>query len=277
MMDSLPPSAPPLPPPPPSASAEPELLSAPYAFPHHRLWRRVSRPDGVPVVLVACGSFSPVTALHLQMFDMAERYVRRDTHFDVVGSYLSPVSDAYDKPSLAPARHRVAMCSLAADDAPSVMVDPWETLRCDDAGRPVYTRTVDTLRHFDHEINDVLGGVVGPDGSPGRARVVLLIGADVAMTMSDPALWSPPDLDVILGGYGAFIVERPTQTDIQKALEPLKHYDKIWVVSSFYNDVSSTKIRAQLQNGETVLDLPKPVYEYIKLHRLYQDASLDDQ
>lgn len=210
------------------------------------------------------------------MFEMTERYVQ-DTEFEVVGSYLSPVSDAYNKPSLARAHHRVAMCCLAVEDGTNIMVDPWETLRCNQAGEPVYTRTVDTLRHFDHEINDVLGGIHASDGSYKRARIVLLIGADVAMTMSDPKLWSPADLDVILGCYGAFIVERPTQTDIQKALEPLKHYDKIWVVNSFYNDVSSTKIRAQLQNRETVLDLPEMVYEYIKLHSLYQGSSLQGQ
>ncbi|KAM4062817.1 cytidylyltransferase-like domain-containing protein [Hirsutella rhossiliensis] len=267
----------PVPQQPPATQTPPaEPLSAPYTFPHHKLKRRVSSLDRVPVVLVACGSFSPITVLHLQMFEMTQRYVQ-DTAFQVVGSYLSPVSDAYNKPSLARAHHRVAMCSLAVEDGTGIMVDPWETLRCNQAGEPVYTRTVDTLRHFDHEINDVLGGIQALDGSHKRARIVLLIGADVAMTMSDPNLWSPSDLDVILGCYGAFIVERPTQTDIQKALEPLKHYDKIWVVSSFYNDVSSTKIRAQLQNRETVMDLPKLVYEYIKLHGLYQGSSLQGQ
>lgn len=34
-----------------------------YKFPLQNLKRRLTRPDKVPLVLVACGSFSPVTTL----------------------------------------------------------------------------------------------------------------------------------------------------------------------------------------------------------------------
>jgi len=149
------------------------------------------------------------------------------------------------------------------------MVDPWEAEQFNEDGMPVYTKTVDVLQHFDYEINEVHGGIQSPDGSYKKAQVVLLIGADVAMTMGDPNVWAPSDLDQILGLYGAFIVERPAQTNIEEALGPLKQYDKIWVVTSKYNDVSSTKIRAQLRSGESVVDLPKKVIEYIRTHDLY--------
>ena len=33
---------------------------------------------------------------------------------DVLGAYISPVNDAYWKAALAPGRHRVHMCQLAA-------------------------------------------------------------------------------------------------------------------------------------------------------------------
>jgi nicotinamide mononucleotide adenylyltransferase len=214
------------------------------------------------------------------MFQMTQR-ATENTEFEVVGKYLSPVSDAYGKTSLVPAFHRIAMCTLAAEDEckSRIMIDPWETLRHDEEGEPIYTRTADVLRHFDYEINDVLGGVRASDGTALRVRIVLLIGADVAMTMGDPKVWAPSDLDVLLGYYGAFIVERPTQTDIHKAIEPLKKYHKnIWVVESYYNDVSSSKIRAQLQNGESVLDdLPRTVHEYIKVHQLYQAKATNGQ
>lgn len=258
-----------------SLTPPPEPISAPatYTFPQHKLNRRMARGSKIPVVLVACGSFSPITKLHLAMFQMSQRSVE-GTEFEVVGKYLSPVSDAYGKASLVPACDRIAMCTVAAEEEckSRIMVDPWETLRHDCKGRPVYTRTVDVLRHFDHEINDILGGVRAADGSSVRARIVLLIGADVALTMGDPKVWAPRDLDVLLGYYGAFVVERPMQTDIQKAIGPLKRYDNnIWVVNSYHNDVSSTKIRAQLQKGEGCLDdLPDLVYQYIKTHGLYQ-------
>lgn len=157
------------------------------------------------------------------------------------------------------------------------MIDEWETLRRDGSGRPLYTPTCDVLRRLDEQINDVLGGIQTVDGKVTRARVMLLMGADLAHTMSNPKVWAPADIDVLLGYYGAFIVERPQQCAI-KDIEPLlrKYNDNIWVVPAFENDVSSTKVRAQLQNGEIALDLPKSVFEYIKLHRLYQNATIKD-
>lgn len=65
-----------------------------------------------PVVLVACGSFSPVTYLHLRMFEMAVDYARQNTDFEIVGGYLSPVSDMYKKPGLLSATHRYAIFSF---------------------------------------------------------------------------------------------------------------------------------------------------------------------
>lgn len=90
-------------------------------------------------------------------------------------------------------------------------------------------KIIDVFRHFDYQIYDVLGGIPAPNGTYKRTQISLLIGADVAMTMSDPQ---------ILGDYGAFAVVRPAQTDIKHVLKPLKRDEKIWVVSSFYNDVS---------------------------------------
>lgn len=61
-----------------------------YRFPAHRLQQQQSDPDRIPLVLVACGSFSPITYLHLRMFEMANDYSRINTKYEVVGGYLSP-------------------------------------------------------------------------------------------------------------------------------------------------------------------------------------------
>ena len=52
---------------------------------------------------------SPITYLHLRMFEMASDFVRFNTDFEVVGGFLSPVSDAYKKVGLAPAYHRYGL------------------------------------------------------------------------------------------------------------------------------------------------------------------------
>lgn len=77
-----------------------------YNFPDARLKKKLSDPSKTPLLLVACGSFSPITFLHLRMFVMADDYVKHSTNFEVVGGYLSPVSDAYRKQGLAPGEHR---------------------------------------------------------------------------------------------------------------------------------------------------------------------------
>ena len=77
-----------------------------YAFPHSRLKPVMADAARTPVCLVACGSFSPITYLHLRMFEMAADYAKFHTDFEVVGGYLSPVSDAYKKAGLASAEHR---------------------------------------------------------------------------------------------------------------------------------------------------------------------------
>ncbi|KAM7199632.1 hypothetical protein V8F33_004284 [Rhypophila sp. PSN 637] len=247
---------------------------APYSFPHDKLKRRQTQEGKTPLVLVACGSFSPITFLHLRMFEMASDFVRFNTDFEVCAGYLSPVSDAYKKAGLAAGQDRVNMCSSAVEQSPWLMVDPFETLKCNKDGEPEYVPTAQVLRHFDHEINTVLGGIEGVDGKMRKARIALLAGADLVMSMGEPGLWSPTDLDVILGSYGAFIIER-SGTDVDEALASLRQYENnIWVISQvIQNDISSTKVRLFLKKDLSVRYLiPDPVVEYIEEHHLFQEA-----
>lgn len=95
------------------------------------------------------------------------------------------------------------MCELGVDqNSDLLMVDPWEAIQTE------YMPTAKVLDHFNHEINEVLGGAERPDGSRVPIRIVLLAGADLIGTMSTPGVWSEADLDHILGQYGTWIVER---------------------------------------------------------------------
>jgi len=154
--------------------------------------------DKTPLVLVACGSYSPVTFLHLRLFEMARDDATFNTQFHVIGGYLSPVNDRYRKLGLASAKHRVAMCDQAVDDTSDwLMVDPWE------ARQPRYLPTAQVLDHFDHELNTVRGGadVVVVDPRTGerrtekrRVRIMLLAGSDLILTMSEPGVWAEKDV-----------------------------------------------------------------------------------
>ncbi|PLB39609.1 nicotinamide/nicotinic acid mononucleotide adenylyltransferase [Aspergillus candidus] len=248
-----------------------------YKLPELRLKRKMDDPSKEPLILVACGSFSPITYLHLRMFEMAGDYVKFSTNFEMVGGYLSPVSDAYRKAGLASAEHRVAMCQLAVDQTSDwLMVDTWEPMQKE------YQPTALVLDHFDHEINVVRQGIDVGDGTRKPVRIALLAGADLIHTMSTPGVWSEKDLDHILGKYGSFIVER-SGTDIDEALAALQPWkDNIYVIQQLIqNDVSSTKIRLFLRREMSVRYLiPVPVIHYIEQHHLYEDdgaASTTDK
>lgn len=72
--------------------------------------------------------------------------------YDVLGGYISPVNDAYAKPGLAPAQHRVRMAELAVASSPLIMVDSWE------AAQPGYSRTLTVMQRVQHKSEESLTG-----------------------------------------------------------------------------------------------------------------------
>lgn len=163
--------------------------------------RRCKDADREPLVLVACGSFSPITFLHLRMFEMARDHAHFHSSYRVLGGYFSPVASAYSKLGLASALHRVNMCELAVRETSDwLMVDAWE------ARQGAYTPTAQVLDHFDYELNEKRGGVevVVRDGEGGtrverrRVKIMLLAGSDLILTMSEPGVWSEEDVSRFL-------------------------------------------------------------------------------
>lgn len=221
-------------------------MDAHYTFPSEKAWA-LKDESRTPLVLISCGSFSPITYLHLRMFEMCKDWAKDNTQFEVVAGYLSPVADAYKKDGLAKAYHRVEMCRRASQESSWIMVDEWEALK------PDYTRTALVLDHFEHEINEKRGGIRTPSGAKRPAKIALLSGADLIQTMSNPGVWAEEDLEHILGRYGAFIIER-SGTDMDKALESLQKWkNDIWPIPQLIqNDVSSTKIRNFLRQDMSI-------------------------
>ncbi|KAL9084919.1 MAG: hypothetical protein Q9165_007872 [Trypethelium subeluteriae] len=155
------------------------------------------------------------------------------------------------------------------DSSRTPLVDAWEPLQSD------YQPTARVLDRFDHELNEVHGGIqVG--GQKRRIHVALLAGADLIQTMSTPGVWSAQDLDHILNHYGAFIIER-AGTDIDDALASLQQWkDNIHVIPQLIqNDISSTKVRLFLKREMSVQYLiPHPVVQYIEENALYGDDGV---
>ena len=71
---------------------------------------------------------------------------------------MSPVNDAYHKPGLLPAQHRVAMCHLAAAESDLVMVDTWEAAQAD------AQRSLIVLEHVQQAVQDHYTNATVQDG-----------------------------------------------------------------------------------------------------------------
>lgn len=244
-----------------------------YFFPQHRLATEMKDETKSPLVLVACGSFSPITYLHLRMFEMALDAVREQTRFEVIGGFFSPVSDHYKKSGLARAIHRVRMCELACERTSSwLMVDAWESLQ------PAYQRTATVLDHFNTEINIKRRGIKTRSGSRRGVKIMLLAGGDLIESMGEPNVWLDDDLHHILGRYGCMIVER-TGSDVRSFILShdimYEHRHNVLVIKQLiYNDISSTKVRLFIRRNMSVQYLaPSSVIRYIYENKLYLESE----
>jgi len=247
---------------------------------HSQIIREVARNSTLPInksklttgngkgarfVVLACGAFSPVTYMHLRMFEQAKDFAITNK-LNLIGGYFSPVSDAYKKQGLAEGKHRLKMTQLAVESSEWVEVDTWE------AQQETYQTTIAVLDRINYALN-------GKDQKGDRIEVFLLCGADLLESMNKPGVWANEDIDDIMKSYGLMVLER-VNMDIQTIINThpiLKHYkEKIYVVpQTITNDISSTKLRYNIANGLSIKYLcPDSVIEYIQQHHLYVNNKL---
>ncbi|XP_053164309.1 uncharacterized protein LOC128350289 isoform X2 [Hemicordylus capensis] len=99
-----------------------------------------------PLVLLACGSFNPITNMHMRLFELARDHLHQTGKYRVIGGIISPVSDDYGKQGLAAAKHRIKMAQFALETSEWIRVDPWES----EQGQ--WSETVTVLRHHYKEL-----------------------------------------------------------------------------------------------------------------------------
>ncbi|XP_067395046.1 uncharacterized protein [Emydura macquarii macquarii] len=99
----------------------------------------------IPLVLLACGSFNPITNMHMRLFELARDHLHQTGRYQVMEGIISPVSDKYGKKGLASAQHRIAMAQLALETSDWIRVDQWES------EQEKWTETIKVLRHHYNE------------------------------------------------------------------------------------------------------------------------------
>ncbi|XP_045539816.1 nicotinamide/nicotinic acid mononucleotide adenylyltransferase 3 isoform X2 [Papilio machaon] len=247
------------------------------------------------VVLMACGSFSPPTYMHLRMFEIARDYMHNLGLGTIVGGIMSPVHDAYGKKDLVAAQHRISMLQLALRTSGWIKVSEWETQQSG------WTRTKLSLQYHQDALNSHLMGqevsdpppwlpddilnvnsIDEPDNlmeklngnSDGRITIKLLCGADLLESFATPGLWSDEDLETIVGKHGLVVVTRAGSDPGRFIYESdmlYKHRKNVILVTNYIaNEVSSTVIRRLVRRGESAKYLTDDaVLAYIRQNRLY--------
>ncbi|KAL9983528.1 hypothetical protein ACROYT_G005714 [Oculina patagonica] len=214
------------------------------------------------VVLLSCGSFNPITFLHLRMFEIARDALHKTGLYTVVQGIISPVNDAYKKKDLVNSEHRVEMCKLGVQTSDWISVDSWESkLDC-------WSRTAKVLDHVTEDVAKKFPGSTPP-------VVKLLCGADLLESFAVPDLWADKDIEKFVGkDHGLVVISRVgsnPESFIYESDVLTKYKDNIHIVTEWItNDVSATKIRRAIRRDESVKYLvPDPVIDYIKRHKLY--------
>ncbi|XP_065071291.1 nicotinamide/nicotinic acid mononucleotide adenylyltransferase 1-like [Rhopilema esculentum] len=221
------------------------------------------------VILFSCGSFNPITHMHLRLFELARDALNKTGIFEVIAGIISPVNDAYNKEGLIHSRHRIEMVRSATQGSDWLRVDDWE------AKQSEWQRTRLVLDNAKEKLSKGEPPYTNLRLNGCSAKIKLLCGADMLESFSVPDLWSTDDMETIAGDYGMVVITREGSNPERfvNATELLRRRkDSIHIVTEWiYNEISATKIRQALRNGDSVRYLiPDPVIEYINKNKLYK-------
>nr|XP_060622769.1 nicotinamide/nicotinic acid mononucleotide adenylyltransferase 3 isoform X1 [Anolis sagrei ordinatus] len=241
-----------------------------------------------PLTLLACGSFNPITNMHLRLFELARDHLHQTGKYQVIGGIISPVNDDYGKQGLVAAKHRVAMAHLALETSDWIRVDPWESQQRQ------WIETIAVLRHHykellkSHHIRKLPGennqpiekaaGPSFPSSLTGVPELKLLCGADFLKTFQVPDLWKEEHILEIVDKFGLVCISRAgsdssqciSESEVLSRYQHNIHLVREWI----QNEISATSIRQALCKGQSVKYLvPDSVISYIKQHTIYTEET----
>ncbi|NWR61585.1 NMNA3 adenylyltransferase, partial [Bucorvus abyssinicus] len=239
----------------------------------------------IPVILLACGSFNPITNMHMRLFELARDHLHQTGQYQVIEGIMSPVNDNYGKKGLVSARHRIAMAKLALETSDWIRVDPWES------EQETWTETVKVLRHHYNELlqskKEFMNNKQPIERStedsfsyqhPVLPELKLLCGADFLQTFKTPNLWKEEHIKEIVEKFGLVCISRagsdPAQYINDSDLLTRFQHNIFLVKEWIQNEISATQVRYALCRGFSVKYLvPDSVISYITQHNIYTEES----
>ncbi|GAB1604302.1 nicotinamide/nicotinic acid mononucleotide adenylyltransferase 3-like isoform X2 [Argonauta hians] len=227
------------------------------------------RPKMPRVVLLCCGSFNPITNMHLRMFEIARDQLQRNGQYTVIQGIISPVNDNYAKKDLISSRHRCAMVEKSLQNSDWISLDRWES------EQNTWTETRHVLAHHSNRLNAELNSFGDKNHNPNTILVKLLCGADLLESFGVPNLWRKEHIEEIVGNFGLVCINRAGSDPYRFIYESdvlTQHQENIIIVTEWIsNEISSTKVRRALRREQSVKYLlHDSVIDYIKKEKLYQ-------
>lgn len=198
--------------------------------------------SSIPIVALMCGSFNPVTRMHLQMMRIFKQFVSSDDQHringgSVVQGIISPVNDLYHvkRKNLLPSFHRINMINLALVED---QLDDWIECNSWESDQKDWQKTLQVLDYHECHMKDKFGP---------SAQLWMVSGGDLIESMAVPGLWADADLEKISSGYKLFIIPR-IGSDADKFIAShsilSRHSNNIIIANHVIpNDDSSTKAR----------------------------------
>lgn len=183
------------------------------------------------------GSFNPVHIGHM----IIANYLYQYTDLDKIWLVVSPHNPLKNKKSLANDYDRLHLVNLAIGDNPHLQSSNIEF------SLPIPSYTIDTLTYLKEKYP--------------KYHFHLIMGSDNILSIHK---WK--NYELLLRDYEIFIYRRPGSESTLFSEQPNIHY-----IDAPLLDISSTQIRAMIQEGKSIQYLvPDTVYHYLLNSSLYR-------
>ncbi|GJD08652.1 Glutamine-dependent NAD(+) synthetase [Galdieria sulphuraria] len=183
---------------------------------------KLTENNGNGIVLVNCGSFSPITLAHLILMESAYNFAHY-SGLQVLGGYLSPVHDSYNKPGL--------------------ITNSWECCRSE------YSPTFLVVEHFRSQL-DLVYGV--------NIQLAFVCGSDLYRSLFNSDIWPKNHVERLLDMASLFVIPRMEDLSKSRVEKQVKAYlpgyqDKVFIVDQApLCQISSTMVRDTLRKGGSI-------------------------